>query len=195
MMDMMSMNRIDVERRLRSATGNIEMRAGDAAGGAPMLSGYAARFNSPAVIGGYFIEKLAPGCFANSIARGDQRMLYNHDANYLLGRTASGTLTLSEDALGLKFELAPPDTCCGRDVVESVRRADLNGCSFAFQSVQETWDDTGDMPVRTIEVLDLLETSIVVWPAYKDTSVGVPLARLAHLEKSPRQQLSPPWRG
>ena len=163
---------IDVERRReRPALGNIEFRA--AAGGEARLGGYAATFNSPTMIGGYFREQIAPGAFTASIARDDIRMLYNHDANFLLGRTASGTLMLSEDAAGLRFDLIPPNTGAGRDTIESVKRGDLGGCSFAFQSVRESWDDSGDMPVRTLLQVDLMETSICVWPAYLDTSVGL----------------------
>lgn len=162
---------IDVERRQRPALGNVELRS--AAGGETRLSGLAAVFNSPTVIGGYFIEKLAPGCFANSLLSGDARMLFNHDVNFLLGRRSAGTLKLAEDGKGLRFELIPPDTTCGRDVVENVKLGNLDGMSFAFQSVRETWDDTGDMPVRTIEELDLFEISAVVNPAYKDTTLGI----------------------
>lgn len=165
---------IDVEQRELPALGNIELRAGIASGGEPHLVGHAAVFNSPTVIGGCFIEKLAPGCFANTIAQGDIRALANHNADLVLGRTASGTLTLSEDATGLYFDLIPPNTSAGRDTLESVRRGDLSGCSFSFQSTRELWDDSGDLPTRIILECDLFEISAAVtWPAYTSTSVGV----------------------
>lgn len=123
----MDMKTIDVERRDRPATGNIELRAGLASGGEPHLVGHAAVFNTPTTIAGLFVEKLAKGCFANTLMKNDVRGLYNHDANYLLGRTASKTLVLGEDAQGLWFDLALPDTTAGRDVLASVRRLDLSG--------------------------------------------------------------------
>ena len=38
----------------------------------------------------------------------------------VLGRTTAGTLRLSEDSRGLKFECDLPDTTAGRDTYESV---------------------------------------------------------------------------
>jgi uncharacterized protein len=176
---------IDVERRDRPASGNVEFRA--AASGEARLGGYAATFNSPTMIGGSFREQIAPGAFTASIAQNDIRMLYNHDQNFLLGRTASGTLTLSEDPVGLRFDLNPPNTSAGCDVVESIKRGDLGGCSFAFQATREMWDDSGDVPLRTLLEVDLLECSICVWPAYRDTSVVV---RSAHAS-SPFREIPP----
>src|SRR5665811_1088812 len=107
-----------VERRDRPALGNIELRVGDAAGGEPHLVGHAAVFNTETTIAGLFVERLAKGCFANTLMRDNIAALFNHNADYLLGRTASGTLTLAEDAKGLWFDLALPNTTAGCDVLE-----------------------------------------------------------------------------
>src|ERR1700678_3439794 len=73
------------------------------------VSGYAAVFNSLSKDLGGFKEVIRPGSFQRSIqANSDVRATYNHGT--LLGRTASGTLKLNEDARGLAFELQLPDT-------------------------------------------------------------------------------------
>lgn len=148
----------------------IELREAD--DGAKTLVGYAAVFNSPTSIGDYFIEEIAPGAFADTI-KGDVRCLFNHRSENVLGRTKSGTLRLSEDAHGLRFEVDLPKTTLGRDVVELVSRGDVSGCSFDFRAVKQTWDDTKDPPHRLLQKLEITEISVVTFPAYADTEVAV----------------------
>ena len=159
------------EKEIR-ALGNVELRAGGA-GEAKKIGGYAAVFNTPTDIGGYFREKIAPGCFADSIAKDDIRALFNHNSDYVLGRNTNKTLTLSEDATGLAFEVTPPDTSWARDVVSSVGRADINGMSFGFRVQREEWDDTGELPVRTLLQAEIMEASVCTFPAYPDTSCAL----------------------
>jgi phage head maturation protease len=46
-------------------------------------------------IGGRFLERIAPGAFAESLKRGDEIVcLYNHDQNEILGRTRTGALQI-----------------------------------------------------------------------------------------------------
>lgn len=163
-----------VSREVR-AIGKI-VPAQRAEGSPPKLAGYAAMFNSQTVIAGYFREQIAPGAFANAIDQDDVRALINHDPNYVLGRNKAGTLMLSEDATGLQFECSPPDTQFARDLLVSVERGDVTQCSFAFCCTTEQWEDgesEADLPLRTIMKCELLDVSIVTYPAYADTSVAV----------------------
>lgn len=104
---------------------NAEVRA--AGDGKPaMISGYAARFNELSVVlYGMFRERIAPGAFAETLASDDIRSLWNHNADYVLGRN-NGTLRLQEDDTGLFMEVDPPDTQAGRDALISVQRGDVN---------------------------------------------------------------------
>jgi phage head maturation protease len=45
--------------------------------------------------------------------------------------------------------------------------------SFGFLVTAEDWDDNGDIPLRTVQSVRLLEISIVGVPAYSATSVGL----------------------
>ncbi len=161
------------ERRTLSA-GTVEARAqGEKA---PMIVGYAATFNQSAEIGGYFTEVIAPGAFTDAIANDDVRAVFNHDENLVLGRTKSGTLRLFEDAIGLRYEIDPPDTQTARDLIESMRRGDVSQSSFAFsmRGGVETWDESGEVPVRTItKIGTLYDVSPVTYPAYDDTEAGL----------------------
>lgn len=136
------------------------------------VAGYAAMFNARSEPLGDFVEIIAPGAFAGSI-NDDIRALWNHEDGDVLGRTVSGTLRLAEDATGLSVEIDLPDTGRGRDAVPSIRRGDVSGMSFGFQTVKDDWAYIDGIIVRTLIEVRLFEVSIVTFPAYPDTSVAL----------------------
>ena len=96
--------------------------------------------------------------------------LVDHDATQLLGRTAAGTLKLSQDSKGLAFEIDAPDTTLARDVLALAERGDIGGASFAFtvRANGETWSGGN----RKLRSLNLFEISVIQsWPAYPGTTV------------------------
>lgn len=157
-----------MEIEKRGGTLGVETRAD---GNKRTLAGYAAVFNSDADIGGYWIERIAPGAFSSTI-KGDVLALVDHDAGRVIGRTKSGTLRLSEDDRGLRVEIDVPNTTDGNDLWELVERGDISGMSFGFVVTKQSWDETIDPPVRTIHAVDLREVSAVAFPAYDDTTIG-----------------------
>ena len=157
------------EMEKRGGNLGVETRATD---GKKTLVGYASIFNSDTTIGDYFIERISPGAFSKTLS-GDVRALIDHDTGRVIGRTKSGTLRLVEDSRGLNVEIDVPDTADGRDLWTLVERGDISGMSFGFRVTKEEWDQTGDIPVRTIEEVDLFEVSAVAFPAYDDTELGV----------------------
>lgn len=137
------------------------------------VSGYAAVFDSETTIGGFFTERIARGAFADAVGKDDVRFLINH-SGLPLARTKSGTLTLREDERGLYIEadldVNDPDV---KSIVPKMKRGDLGEMSFAFRASSETWDDTKEIPQRTINKVDLYDVSIVTYPAYQDTSIAL----------------------
>lgn len=148
----------------------VEIRA---EGEAIKVSGYAAVFNQEADIGGWFREVIAPGAFKDAIGRDDVVFLINHEG-LPLARTRSGTLTIREDDKGLymETELDPcdPDVMC---IVPKMKRGDLDKMSFAFLPTIQEWDESGDIPIRTIMEASLSDVSIVTNPAYDGTDIGL----------------------
>jgi HK97 family phage prohead protease len=109
----------------------------------------------------------------SSTVKGDVRALIDHDTGRVIGRTKSRTLRLSTDNHGLRVEIDVPDTADGRDLWTLVERNDISGMSFGFRVTHDEWDETGDLPQRTIHEVELYEVSAVAFPAYDDTSLGV----------------------
>jgi uncharacterized protein len=160
----------DMER-LTICRGEIRAKRTDA--GKLTLSGYAAKFNTMSEDLGGFRETIAPGTFARSLKDGDQFLLRGHEANAVLARTKSGSLKLEEDAVGLRFEAELVDSPIARDTMALVERGDLDGMSFGFGLVRDDWKWDGPVAIRTLKDVDLFEISVVTWPAYRDTDVGV----------------------
>lgn len=135
--------------------------------------GYAAVYNSDSEEMWGFKERIAPGAFEAALGD-DVRALFNHDANMLLARTKSGTLKLSSDERGLKYEFEAPKTTAGNDLLEMLKRGDVSQSSFAFTVDEERWDEkTGQKPIRTImKVKRLYDVSPVTYPAYPDTTAA-----------------------
>jgi HK97 family phage prohead protease len=145
------------------------------------IDGHAAVFNQEYVLWDgdthRVVETVKPGAFSRALReQHDVRALLNHDPNHLLGRTASGTLALKEDSVGLHFDVEPPDTLVGRDVYTLVKRGDITGCSFAFtvtkESVKESKESGKIVRRRAIEDVDLFDVGPVTFPAYTGTDVN-----------------------
>lgn len=139
------------------------------------LVGYAARFNSEANLG-TFNEVIRQGAFSKSLESGSSiRALYHHDSAALLGTTRGGTLQLREDAHGLAFTLALPDTSYGRDLAILVDRGDVAGCSFGFRVPEggDRWEMRGSTMVRELLAVELAEITLTADPAYLDTTVAL----------------------
>jgi hypothetical protein len=64
------------------------------------IEGYGALYNSETVIGMWFREVILPGAFADSVKNDDIRVFFNHDPNYILGRTSAGTATVDRGRQG-----------------------------------------------------------------------------------------------
>lgn len=163
---------MNIERRFTDREVRLETREGDMP---PKIVGYGAVFNSRSEDLGGFTEIIAPGAF-DSVLDDDVRGLFNHDENIVLGRTVSGTMNLSVDETGLRYEIIPPDTQLVRDMVISpMKRGDVSQSSFGFFVEDDEWkEESVGVITRTItKVGRLLDVSPVTYPAYPDTKVAM----------------------
>lgn len=152
---------------------DLEVREKEGENETPKIVGYAAVFNELSEEMWGFREMIAPGAFSD-VLDGDVRATYNHDPNYILGRSTVDTLRLKEDEKGLKVEIDPPDTAWARDLLVTMKRGDVNQMSFAFRVELDDWAYTEDEVVRTIiSFKELSDVSVVAYPAYPQTSAEV----------------------
>ena len=91
----------------------------------------------------------------------------------ILGRTSSGTMKLSVDKIGLRYDITLADTNIANDVREHIKRGDINGSSFAFIPTEEKWITTDDTEIREIHKIRLFDSGPVSLPAYKGTTTSV----------------------
>jgi HK97 family phage prohead protease len=166
-----------IEVEVRSKNDIVEQRAYEgelkAVADSRTVEGYASVFNSMSEDLGGFREIILPGAFSE-VLDNDVRALYNHDINYLLARTASGTLELWEDDKGLGYRFEMPNTSYGNDMLELFKRGDLSQSSFGFTVEKDSWKMENGQHVRYIErVGSLFDVSPVVYPAYSQASSGL----------------------
>ena len=145
----------------------LEVREED---GVSRIVGRAIPFGELSVDLGGWREIIVAGAF--DIA-GDIRSLWQHDSSQVLGRTAAGTMRLTEDERGIYPDITPPDTQWARDALVSLKRGDVSGFSFGFYVEEDNWLVTGREVVRQVLRGQLLEVTPVTFPAYPTTSAQV----------------------
>jgi HK97 family phage prohead protease len=178
------------EERRYTAAATLELRAGG------KIAGYAAVFNTLSnelpLPGGRksFREIIRPGAFAAALASGDD-VLARFEHSELLGRTGNGTLRLYEDSRGLRYEIDPPNTSAGRDVLELIRRRDVAASSFAMivNPGGDAWRREGSTLIREIRSVRLIDVSPVARPAYPETDAALRSLEAAKLPTGERHSV------
>lgn len=163
---------------------NIEIRATNST---PVVNpdsrtveGYAVVFNSQSEDLGFY-ETINPAAITEDVLmRSDVFCLFNHDQDKVLARSKYGTgsLQLQLDEQGLKYTFTAPNTDLGDELLEYLRRGDIDSSSFAFtvstDEGSEVWTTgTDGKQYREILKIDELHDVSPVWnPAYSSTSVS-----------------------
>lgn len=143
----------------------------------PVIEGLAVpyeQWSSP--IYGMFKEKFRKGAFRSFLANNpDVFALREHNPQHILGRTKSGTLTLTENDEGVFASVSVPNCSYANDLVESIRRQDIQGMSFYFQSVSDTekWGREDGIRTREIQEATLTEVTFTACPFYTGTTAHV----------------------
>jgi uncharacterized protein len=157
----------EYEYRFNASQLTVEKRDNEPA----KLCGYAIVYDSLSEDMGYR-EKIKP----NAVTNLDDKsiMAYGfHNREKPLGSVKNGTLRLEDTPTGVYVEILPPDNSYGKDIVESVRRGDLDSMSFRFKCLSDSWAIENGENIRTLNSIEIGEVSIVSEPAYQDTSIAL----------------------
>lgn len=173
------------------------------------LDGYGAVFNRLTIIDsweGRFREKIAPGAMKRSFRESPPKVQFDHGRHAMIGSIPIAKLErIAEEA---DPELAPEggahvvarifDNWLMQPVRDAIAAAAIDGMSFRFSVMRESWEThdgkplrteeaiydalrqtryedipDDELPIRTLKELQVPEIGPVVWPAYADTSVSV----------------------
>ena len=178
-----------MERRFIQTSIDVEERA---TGGVPTrFTGIASVFYDGAPdteyvlwddTAGRAVERIMPNAFDRALLeRDDVVATFNHDPNWLLARTNSGTLELAKEQRGLRYRFNFDHTDPQHVALASkIRRGDLQGSSFAFTIEHESWSRENGQDVRSINAVRLHDVSMVTVPAYQASTVGMRSAESVH---------------
>jgi HK97 family phage prohead protease len=136
-----------------------------------VIKGYINKFNTRSQYMGFY-EEVATGAFDKTLSDGHNIFsMYNHDSNKILGSTRANSLKLYVDEIGLAFELRINDKISyANDLYELVQEGSIDGCSFGFYVIDDSWVTTTDgIDLRIIKEIELIETTITPFPAYLDS--------------------------
>jgi HK97 family phage prohead protease len=156
------------ETRSLTASATVEARDGEKT----KFYGTAAVFDQRSEDLGGFTEFVGRGFFTKVLrSNPDTRALYNHNENYVLGRTTNGTLVMREGVKGLETEVDPPNTTYARDLEILLRDGYVDQMSFAFTVARDRWeeDESGLITRTLLEAGSLPDVSYVTYPAYLQT--------------------------
>lgn len=177
------------EQRINAQAHLVLKRADEGDEASPrQLVGHAATTGEFYDIGGFGREKIAPGAFKERL-EDDVRALFNHDTNFVLGRTTAGTLELEEDDTGLLTRTEIADAAWVREmVVGPIERRDITQMSFAFsvdwdEDVDFEEDEESGLLFWTINrFTKLWDISPVTFPANEGTSISARAAERVEAE-------------
>lgn len=163
---------------------------------------------------GDFLERLAPGAFAKTIAeRKDQvKVQFDHGYDFHVGDSPLGPIEeLAEDGEGVYFEVPLLDTDYNRNrilpmlqgrTIDGRNLGSVLGASFRFKVIKDEWNEEPGrsdhnpegLPERSITEVRLYEFGPVVFPAYPEATAGVRSVSLTdhYLERHREQRSARP---
>lgn len=149
---------------------NFKTREAD--NGKKYIEGYFAVFNQETELWSDMFEKIGPHAFDETLANDDIRCLFNHDSGFVLGRNSAKTLQFKIDDYGLfgVVEINTSDTQA-MNVYARVQRGDITGCSFGFETQDESYEVIDNAQHWTINKCKLFEVSVCTYPAYPQTEI------------------------
>ena len=174
---------------------SVEFRSTGEPGDGRTLEGYAAVFDAPTLIEssvGTFEEVIKRGAFRKTLTERDPVMQFDHGNDKRTGSTPIGAIKeLREDDHGLFVRARLFDNELVEPIRQAIEGGAVRGMSFKFRVVRDQWLDSEGRRIdpddlagvladpdqgtvrREIREVELFELGPVVFPAYRQTTVGV----------------------
>jgi HK97 family phage prohead protease len=141
------------------------------------LEGYAAVYGVPTRIDsweGRFDEVIVRGAFKKTIKERTPVLQFDHGRDAATGSVPIGVIEeLREDDHGMFVRARLHDNGRVEPIRQAIESGAIDGMSFRFRVLAESWDKGDDADLRTIREVELFELGPVVFPAYEATTVGV----------------------
>lgn len=146
------------------------------------LEGYGIVFNEEFRMDEVLYETIEPDAIQLS---DDVLIAINHDYSKILGRTKSGTASVSIDERGAKYEVKQlPATSYAQDLKAQMERGDVTGSSFSFFVHEDEYEERPEGGIlRRIKKAFVFEMGPVIMPAYEMTTANLRSIQAAQSEK------------
>lgn len=153
--------------------------------GISTIKGYGLKWSETINYGNMFRERFEKGAFAETLASNDVKLMVGHNYESLpLARISNGTMRVHENEWGLVVEAdledADPEA---QSLASKIRSGLADGMSVGFtmdggeetiESGKKKKDGTRELDLHVIKkVGELREVSVVTWPAYSSSAVGM----------------------
>lgn len=156
--------------------------------GSRRVEGYALLFDTPSD-GLDFTETISRGALEGVLERSDVKAWLNHSPERgILARYRGGSegnsLELEIDEKGLRYAFDAPHTALGDELIENLKRGDIDQSSFAFDVEEDKWtrNTDGTWSRSILQFGRLYDVSPVYDAAYSATSVNMRGKELAEEE-------------
>lgn len=171
-------------KKRTSLTKQTQFRSALTEAGEKVIEGYFVVFNEFTELFENFFEKIQPSAIVDDIDQQDIRALFDHDSSKVLGRTASNTLALTKDDKGLWGKIIiNEDDPEALSIWAKVKRGDVSQASFGFLINDEIYEENDNGIFTTLTDIELLEVSVVAFPAYKTTDINARNSDISQLKK------------
>lgn len=151
-----------------------EIRAVELEGGTYQIPGKGIVFNQRSQKLGFFVEIIDPRAL-DGADMDDIVATFNHDMNYVLGRSTNKTLSFNITNDSLDYVITPPNEPIIRQlVIAPIVRRDVTGSSFMFGVAEkgDDWEERADgLIIRYVRKIEkVYEFGPVTMPAYTQTT-------------------------
>jgi HK97 family phage prohead protease len=184
------MNQVDNQRNknIRDFRTSFKITRDEQTPDERIVEGYFALYESETELWEGSYEIISKGAFDSSLNK-DVRALWNHNTQYVLGRSKNGSLTLKADDKGLFGTIKLPNTQYANDLYELVSRGDIDQASFGFNIIDEELEELASGGYRwRLKDVDLHEISVVTFPAYENTTVQARQKQVQEIEQRKLQE-------